>query len=102
MRELLRGRFARRLALAFAALGIGTAALTAVLVNTAFGDRFDDYLAGQQRTRQQQLIALFAADYARDGAWKPQALDELAPTVTMTGSEAELLDPAGRHSSRCA
>ncbi|EGX61023.1 MULTISPECIES: ATP-binding protein [Streptomyces] len=96
MRELLRGRFARRLALAFAALGIGTAVLTAVLVNTAFTDRFENYLSEQQRTSQQQLVALFAADYARDGAWNAQALNELAPTVTMTGSEAELLDPAGR------
>jgi hypothetical protein len=60
MRELLRGRFARRLALAFAALGLGTAALTAVLVNVAFGDRFDDYLADQQHVRQRQLVSLFA------------------------------------------
>ncbi|MFF3875178.1 sensor histidine kinase [Streptomyces sp. NPDC001978] len=95
MRELLRGRFARRLALAFAALGIGTAALTAVLVNTAFTNRFEDYLSEQQHARQQQLVSLFAADYRHDGAWQTRSLDQLAPTVTMTGSEAELLDPAG-------
>ncbi|MFD3928322.1 sensor histidine kinase [Streptomyces sp. NPDC058614] len=96
MRELLRGRFARRLALAFAALGIGTAALTAVLVNTAFTNRFEDYLSEQQHARQQQLVSLFAADYRHDGTWQTRSLDELAPTVTMTGSEAELLDPAGQ------
>ncbi|UUN31450.1 ATP-binding protein [Streptomyces sp. FIT100] len=96
VRELLRGRFTRRLALAFAALGIGTAALTAVLVNTAFTNRFEDYLSEQQHTRQQQLVSLFAADYRRDGGWSPPSLDQLAPTLTMTGSEAELLDASGR------
>ncbi|WP_331753198.1 ATP-binding protein (plasmid) [Streptomyces sp. NBC_00637] len=96
LRELLRGRFARRLALAFAALGIGTAVLTAVLVNTAFTARFEDYLSQQQQTRQQQLVALFADEYNRDGIWRPRALDELAPTVTMTGSEVELRGPAGQ------
>ena len=96
MRELLHGRFARRLALAFAALGIGTAALTAVLVNIAFTDRFHNYLADQQRVRQQQLVALFVADYQHDGSWKATSLDQLASTVAMTGSEAELRDAQGR------
>ncbi|MFF4567293.1 sensor histidine kinase [Streptomyces sp. NPDC001435] len=96
MRELQRGRFARRLALAFAALGIGTAVLTAVLVNTAFGNRFDNYLADQRRVRQQQLVALFADAYQRDDGWKTTSLDQLASTVTMTGSEAEVHDAQGR------
>ncbi|MFL4901729.1 ATP-binding protein [Streptomyces sp. MMS24-I2-30] len=97
MRELLRGRFARRLALAFAFLGIGAAALTAVLVNAAFGDRFDTYLAKQQQVREQQLVALFTAEYQQDSAWKPSSLNDLAPTVTMTGSQAELRGPDGQH-----
>lgn len=92
VRELLRGRFARRLALAFAALGIGTAALTAVLVNIAFTDRFHNYLADQQRVRQEQLVTLFAADYRHDGGWNATSLDQLASTVAMTGSEIELRD----------
>ncbi|MGI5139324.1 MULTISPECIES: HAMP domain-containing sensor histidine kinase [unclassified Streptomyces] len=96
LRELLRGRFARRLALAFAALGIGTAVLTAVLVNTAFTDRFENYLSEQQHTRQQQLVSLFAADYQHDSGWQTASLDQLAPTVTMTGSEAQLRDASGR------
>lgn len=95
LRDLLRGRFARRLALAFAALGIGTAVLTAVLVNTAFNARFQDYLGAQQHVQQQQLIGWFAADYTREEGWNPATLNQLAPTVTMTGSEVELLDPAG-------
>lgn len=96
IRELLRGRFARRLALAFAALGVGTAALTAVLVNTAFTNRFEDYLGEQQHARQQQLVSLFAAGYRRDGGWSTQSLDQLASTLAMTGSEAELRDASGR------
>ncbi|MFD7447060.1 ATP-binding protein [Streptomyces sp. NPDC059909] len=96
MRDLLRGRFARRLALAFAALGIGAAALTAILVNVAFGARFDDYLAKQQQVRQEQLVALFAAEYQRADAWTPESLNELAPTVTMTGSQVELRGERGQ------
>ena len=95
MGELLRGRFARRLALAFAALGIGTAMLTAVLVNIAFNARFHDYLAEQQNSRQAQLVSLFAANYAAAGGWNTRSLDQLVPTVTMTGSEAALVDAAG-------
>jgi two-component system, OmpR family, sensor histidine kinase BaeS len=96
MRRLLGGRFARHLALSFAALGIGTAALTAVLVNAAFTSRFHDYLAEQQHASQQQLVSLFAAAYQRDGTWKASSLDQLAPTVTMTGSEAQLLGASGQ------
>lgn len=96
LRELLRGRFARRLALAFAALGLGTASLTAVLVNTAFGDRFDDYRADQRQVREQQLVALFSDAYQRDDGWKTTSLDQLASTVTMSGSEAEVHDAQGR------
>jgi signal transduction histidine kinase len=97
MPSVLRGRFARRLALAFAGLGLGAAALTAGLVNTAFDARFHDYLARQQQVRQQQLVALFAAEYTRDNGWSPRSLNQLASTVTMTGSQAELRGPAGQH-----
>lgn len=96
MRELLRGRFAHRLALAFATLGLGTALLTTVLVNAAFSARFDDYLADQQRVRERQLVAAFTDSYTRQGRWQPEALDELAPSIAMTGAEAELRDPAGQ------
>ncbi|MGP3921055.1 sensor histidine kinase [Nonomuraea sp. 10N515B] len=96
MRDLLRGPFARRLALAFAALGLGAAALTALLVNAAFGARFDDYLADQQHVREQQLAALFAGSYERESRWDQRSLDELAPSLAMTGSQAELRGPNGQ------
>ena len=96
MRNLLPGRFARRLALAFAALGIGSALLTAVLVNTAFTGRFHDYLGEQQSLEQEQLVTMFTADYAANDAWNPRSLNRLAPGVIMTGSEAELLDATGQ------
>ncbi|CRK55279.1 sensor histidine kinase [Alloactinosynnema sp. L-07] len=84
------GRFTRRLAVAFAVIGVGAATLTAVLVNTAFQARFTDYLADQQQARQDQLVTLFAADYRRNDGWNPRSLNQLAATVTMTGSEAEI------------
>ena len=96
MPSLLSGRYARRLALAFAIIGIGGAVLTAVLVNTAFQARFTDYLASQQQVWQQQLVTLVATDYRRNGGWNTPSLNQLAPTVTMTGSEVEVRDAAGR------
>ncbi|MFG1708651.1 ATP-binding protein [Nonomuraea sp. M3C6] len=96
MRELLRTRFAYRLALAFAILGVGAAVLTTILVNVAFSARFDDYLADQQSVRERQLVAAFTDSYTHQGRWQAQALDELAPSVAMTGAEAELRDPAGQ------
>lgn len=96
MTNRLRGRFTRRLVLAFATIGIGAAVLTAVLVNTAFQARFTDYLTNLQQTQQEQLVTLFAADYRRNTGWNPQSLNRLADTVTMTGSEAEIFDPTGR------
>jgi len=96
MRSLFSGRYTRRLAAAFAVIGIGGAMLTAVLVNTAFQARFTDFLTSQQQARQDQLVTLVAADYRRNGGWNPQSLNQLAPTVTMTGSEAEVRDAAGR------
>lgn len=95
MGELLRGRFARRLALAFAALGAGAALLTAVLVNLAFGSRFDEYRSALQDIRQQQLVALFAEEYTATDGWNRQKLNELAPMITMTGSQVELRAPDG-------
>lgn len=96
MASLLPGRFARRLALAFAVLGAGAALLTAVLVNTAFGGRFQEYLQQQQHSQQEQLVSLFATTYRHDGDWNEVSLNRLAPSVIMTGSEAELLDASGR------
>ena len=45
----------RRLGLGFAAIGIGTALLTALVVNLAFSSRFDSYLAQQRSTQVQQV-----------------------------------------------
>jgi len=96
MPRLLAGRFTRRLIVAFAIVGVSAAVLTAVLVNTAFQARFTDYLASQQLARQDQLVTLFAADYRRNNGWNAQSLNQLAPTVTMTGSEAEVLGADGQ------
>jgi len=56
MPRLLSGRYARRLALAFAIIGIGGAVLTAVLVNTAFQARFTDYLAKNRSDPEAVLL----------------------------------------------
>jgi two-component system sensor histidine kinase BaeS len=85
----------RRLGLGFAATGLGAALLTALLVNLAFRERFEDYLEQQRAAQEAQLVAAFSAAYESQGRWDPQALDQLAPTVAMLGAEAELRDPDG-------
>ena len=84
-----------RLSAAFAVIGLGSALLTAILVNTAFGDRFDSYLDQQREAREQQLATAFTAAYDPVDRWELERLDRLAPLVAMSGAEVRLTDGAG-------
>ncbi len=92
----VRARVGRRLALAFTATALSAAALTAIVVNLAFGSRFEGYLDTQQQARAQQIVTLLAADYRADGSWRPESLDRLAPGLLMSGSTVQVLGPDGR------
>lgn len=85
----------RRLGLGFAAIGVGAALLTAVLVNLAFGSRFDTYLDQQRDARMQQIAAAVATAYRTGDEWDLQQLERLAPGLAMTGAEVRVLDAAG-------
>lgn len=91
----MRRSFAFRLAAAFAGVGITTAALTAILVNGAFGDRFAGYLDAQQRIRERQLVAVLADSYASSGGWDTADLRSLTPLAFMDGGQLRLLNPSG-------
>src|SRR3990170_4423876 len=71
----MRRSFATRLAAAFAGIGIAAAALTAILVNLAFGARFTSYLEGQRSDRQANLVAALADSYERMGGGDPRDLE---------------------------
>jgi len=94
-RGLLGGRFARRLTVAFAVTALVAAALTAILVNVAFGARFDAYLGAQQQGRQQQVLTVLAAAYQRGGQWQPSTLDEVGVGLAMSAATADLTDATG-------
>lgn len=96
MRELLVGRFARRLVVGFAVVALGAAALTAVLVNVAFRSRFQAYVGEQRTAREQALVGVLASVYGSRDAWVPTVLDQLAPTIAMAGSEVAIADTSGR------
>jgi len=96
VRGLFRSRFARRLTVAFVATAVAAAALTAILVNLAIDSRFDAYLDSQRQAREQQVVGVLAADYLRTGGWRPESLDQLAPSFVMSGIRVELLGPDGR------
>jgi two-component system sensor histidine kinase BaeS len=92
----MRRSFALRLGAAFAGVGIAAAALTAILVNAAFGSRFTGYLDAQQQAREQQLVAILADSYSRFGAWDTGDLKSLTPLAFMDGGTLRLLDASGR------
>ena len=91
----MRRSFALRLAAAFAGVGIGAAALTAILVNAAFDARFTDYLNQQRLGRQQQVLAGLQDSYARMGGWDVADLRNLTSLALMDGGTLTLVDGDG-------
>lgn len=84
-----------RLAAAFAGVGIGAAALTAILVNLAFGVRFTDYLEQQRAGRQQQVVAALQESYSRMHGWEISDLRSLTSLALMDGGTLRLFDADG-------
>lgn len=85
----------RRLGLGFAAIGIGTALLTALVVNLAFSSRFDSYLEQQRSTLVQQVAEAVTTVYEATGEWDAARLGELEPALAMAGADVRLLDTTG-------
>lgn len=85
----------RRLTSAFVVIGFGSALLTAILINLAFGGRFDTYLGQQRSAREHQLASAFTSAYEPGRGWQVKRLDQLAPAIAMTGAEVRLVDPSG-------
>ena len=85
-----------RLTLAFAAVGLGTAALIAVVVNVAFGARFGSYVSAEQQARRGELVGAIAASYRHEGRFSSSALVSLDPLAAMADEEVSVLDTRGR------
>lgn len=92
----MRRSFSFRLALAFAGVGIAAAALTAILVNSAFGGRFTTYINEQRASRERQIVAAISDSYKRMDGWNKTDLDTLAPLALMDGGTLRLTDSSGR------
>lgn len=91
----MRRSFAFKLALAFAAVAIAAAALTALLVNMAFGTRFTNYLEAQQQWRQTDLVRSLQDSYTRMNGWDNTDLKSLSALALSDGGELRLLDMTG-------
>lgn len=85
----------RRLTSAFVVIALGSALLTAILINLAFGGRFDTYLDQQRSARESQLTRAFSAAYEPGQGWQTDELDQLAPLVAMSGAEVRLVGVSG-------
>lgn len=91
----MRRSFAFRLALTFAAVGIVTAIITALLVNLAFGNRFERYLAEQREGRQTELARSLEESYDRMRGWDASDLRNLSALALSDGGEVRLMDARG-------
>jgi len=91
----MRRSFAFKLALGFGAVAIAAAALTALLVNLAFGTRFTNYLQAQQQGRQTDLVRSLQDSYTRMDGWDSTDLKSLSALALSDGGELRLLDMAG-------
>ncbi|HSL14655.1 MAG TPA: HAMP domain-containing protein, partial [Actinomycetota bacterium] len=91
----MRRSFALRLAAAFAGVGIAAAAVTAILVNIAFGGRFASYLEEQRSARQEQLVEGLKDSYERSGGWDAEDLSGLQLVALMDGT-VRVVDTDGR------
>lgn len=91
----MRRSFAFKLALAFGIVAIAAAALTAMLVNLAFGNRFTNYLEAQQQGRQTELVRSLQDSYSRMNGWNSTDLKSLSALALSDGGEVRLLDMAG-------
>jgi signal transduction histidine kinase len=91
----MRRSFALRLAAAFAGVGIAAAAMTAILVNIAFGGRFASYLEEQRSARQDQLMEGLAESYRRSDGWDPEDLGSIQAIALMDGT-VRVVDTVGR------
>ena len=92
----MRRSLALRLTLAFALVGLGTAALIAVVVNVAFETRFTSYVSAQQQARGGELVTALATSYRDARGWRPSALSSLDPLAAMADEEVSVLDTRGR------
>lgn len=87
--------FAFRLSVAFAAVGLVGAVLTAALVNAAFGGRFAGYLDARQDERLEVVLAALEESYDRHGGWDPAELQQIASVALMDGGTVTMATPTG-------
>ena len=91
----MRRSYAFRLASAFAGVGIGAAALTAILVNVAFGAKFSSYLDEQRIAHEREVVAAVEDSYVRQGDWSVKDLQALTSLALMDGGMVQLVDVNG-------
>lgn len=91
----MRRSYALRLAAAFAGVGIGAAALTAILVNLAFGARFTSYIDQQRSAHQQEIVTALRDSYMRMQGWDTSDLQGLTSLALMDGGTVQLVGAGG-------
>ncbi len=89
------GTFARRLAIAFAAVAALTAALAAVLISVAWNVEFDRYLRDNLQRVSDGVAQVAAQAYPLYGGWTIQTLSTIPRFGPMRGIAVQILDDAG-------
>lgn len=88
--------FTSRLALAFAAVGVATAATAALVVNVAFESRFNTYVESQEKARERDIVSTLEDSYARNGGWDADDLSSVVAPMLMDGGQLRVRDGSGR------
>jgi signal transduction histidine kinase len=91
----MRRSYAVRLALAFALVGAGAAALTALVVNIVVGQLLTGYFNQEQTRQRDEVVSALAASYRAHGGWEAAELSGVASPVVMGGGSLQVLDASG-------
>lgn len=85
-----------RLVIAFTAVGLGAAAITALVVHLAFTSQFNNYLSARQNATQQNLVRILASNYQNHHGWKISSLNNLDMYAMMNNIDVEVLNNSGK------
>jgi signal transduction histidine kinase len=91
----MRSSYAVRLAVAFAVVGAGAAALTAIIINLVLGQLLTGYFQQQQVRQRDQVVSALTASYREHDGWDMAELSGVGSSLMMGGGTLQVLDASG-------
>ena len=92
----MRSSLRSRLALTHAAVALVAIVVVGVVANLAVSRRFDQYVAAQQRLRDQAVVEQLAQTYVPGTGWDSQAIFSAQHLAVMNDVGLRVYDPSGK------